>query len=424
MGEIANPLEQLSLATLRQRTSAKWRTYPADVLPLWVAEMDVPLAEPVADALRRVIELGDTGYPAGTAYAESLASFASRRWGWSPDPSLMRPVPDVMRGAAEAIKVLTSPGDAVVVNSPVYPPFFVYTQTEGRRVIESPLTPSGRLDLDGLERSFSEARTTSSSVVYLLCSPQNPTGAVHSRSELEAVAALARRHGVHVVVDEIHAPLVPPTGAAGIGPTGAADGPEFVPYLSVDPHGISLMSASKAWNLPGLKAALLIPGEEAAPYAQALPKELQYGPSHVGLLAQTAAYTHGEPWLDALLQGLAANRELLASRLPELLPAVEWTPPEATYLAWLDFTAYGFDDAPTPGIETPAVDTPAPESSAEAVARRGPARFLLKEAKVALTAGHPFGTGGQRHARLNFATSQEILTEALERMSRALSSRL
>ena len=195
-----------------------------------------------------------------------------------------------------------------------------------------------------------------------------------------------------MVADEIHAPLVYDT--------------EFVPYLSVDPRGFSVMAASKAWNLAGTKAGLLVAGEEAVAELSKLPREAAHGASHFGVIAQTAAYREGGDWLEALLAGLDSNRRLLGELLSDHLPELTWTAPQGTYLAWLDFSAYGFeDDVAEGGEETPI---------------KGPAKFLLQQAKVALTAGHPFGTGGERHARLNFAASQQTITEAVERMGAAL----
>ncbi|GAB3848554.1 MalY/PatB family protein [Nesterenkonia populi] len=395
MGQTAespdNPLEQLSLEQLRQRSSAKWRVFGDDVLPLWVAEQDTPLAEPVAETLRRAVDLGDTGYPSTGPYVEAFHSFAAQRWDWEVAAAQVRPVRDVMSGVVNALHLITELADTVIVNSPVYPPFFKYPVSGGLRVVESPLGPDGRIDFETLEESFN-LRTSGGTAVFLLCSPQNPTGVVHTREELERVAELADSYGVRVVADEIHAPLV-------------HEDRGFTPYLTVDPSGLTLMSASKAWNLAGTKAGLLIAGEDAVEDLESLPPEVAYGPSHFGVLAQTAAYRDGGAWLDSLLGGLDANRRLLGDLLAEHAPKVGYTMPEGTYLAWLDFSAYGFDDEPAGGLESPI---------------QGPARRLLTDAGVALTGGHAFGTGGERHARLNFACSQAVLMEAVERIGRAL----
>ena len=379
-----NPLRQLTLEQLRRRTSAKWRAYPEDVLPLWVAEMDVLPAEPVARALTDAVALGDTGYPVGTAYAEALAEFARKRWGWD-GVAVERTaiVPDVMLGVVEMLKLVSGPADPVVVNCPVYPPFYQFVGSMGRPVVEAPLAADGRIDLTVLEDAFRQAARHADRPVYLLCSPHNPTGAVHTAAELSAIARLAGRYGVRVVVDEIHAPIV---GA----------GASFVPYLSVPggESGLSLMSASKGWNLAGLKAALAIAGPDAADDLARLPEEVSHGPSHLGIIAHTAALRDGGDWLDAVLSGLDDNRRLLAGLLAEQLPAVRCTPAQGTYLAWLDCRGLGLGD--------------------------DPADVFLRRGRVALNSGIPFGTGGAGFVRMNLATSPEIITEAVRRMAAAL----
>ncbi|WP_217237901.1 MalY/PatB family protein [Streptomyces sp. AC555_RSS877] len=378
-----NPLRALTLDRLRCRTSTKWRTYPDDVLPLWVAEMDVPLAEPVVRAVTDALELGDTGYPAGTAYAEALASFADERWGWG-GLAVERTaiVPDVMLGVVEMIRLVTGPGDPVVVNPPVYPPFFQFVGHMDRQVVEAPLGPDGRLDLGVLRDTFRRAVSGGHRAAYLLCSPHNPTGAVHTAAELAEVAALAARYGVRVVADEIHAPVVA--------------GARFVPYLSVPggEGGLSLMSASKGWNLAGLKAGLAVAGPAAAADLARLPEEVGHGPSHVGVIAHTAALREGTAWLDALLAGLDDNRRLLTGLLAERLPAIAHRPGEATYLAWLDCRALDLGD--------------------------DPADVFLRRGRVALSSGLPIGTGGAGRVRLNLATSPEIIEEGVRRMAAAL----
>jgi cysteine-S-conjugate beta-lyase len=379
-----NPLCQLSLETLRRRTSMKWRTYPPDVLPLWVAEMDVPLAEPVARAITEAVALGDTGYPAGTAYAEALAQFAGARWGWD-GPAVARTalVPDVMLGVVEMLKLVTGPGDPVVVNCPVYPPFYQFVDHLGRKIVEAPLGPDGRLDLVALDAAFRSAAGSARRAAFLLCNPHNPTGTVHTAEELSAVAGLADRHGVRVVADEIHAPLVAP-------------GTAFVPYLSVPgaENGLSLMSASKAWNLAGLKAALAIAGPASADDLAGLPEVVGHGASHLGVLAHIAALRDGGDWLDALLPALDDNRRLLAGLLAEHLPGVRYAAAPGTYLAWLDCRPLGLGD--------------------------DPATVFLDRARVALSSGTPFGTGGAGHVRMNLATSPEVITEAVRRMAGAV----
>jgi cystathionine beta-lyase len=380
---MTNPLNVLSLDDLRRRTSLKWRRFPADVLPLWVAEMDVPLAQPIAEALTEAIATGDTGYPEGNSYAEAVAEFARHRWGWEFDVGASANVPDVMRGIVEVLKLITENGDAVVINSPVYTPFYRFVEHMDRRVIEAPLDGDGRVDLATLDEGFSRATAGGRRAAFLLCSPHNPTGTVHTSEELSAVRELAGRHGVRVVVDEIHAQIVYPGSA-------------HVPYLSLPGTGsaFALLSASKAWNLAGLKAALAVAGPEAAEDLARMPEEVRHGPSHLGVIAHVAALRHGRPWLDRLLGGLDANRRLLGDLLAEHLPGVRYREPQGTYLAWLDCRGLALPD--------------------------DPAQVFLERGRVALNSGPSFGTGGAGHVRLNLATSTEILGEAVVRMASAL----
>lgn len=398
-----NPLEELSLEQLRRRTSAKWRAHPSDVLPLWVAEMDVRLAHPVADALHLAIEAGDTGYPSGTAYAEALGAYAARQWGWDGlAVSRTSLVPDVMMGVVAVLRLVTDVGDAVVVNAPVYAPFYAFVSHDGRQIIEAPLGDDLRISLASLEEAFQRARALGGGrAAYLMSNPHNPTGTVHTREELAAVAQLARSYGVRVVADEIHAPLVLP-------------GATFTPYLSVPgaEDAFALTSASKGWNLAGLKAALAIAGLEAAADLRRMPEEVSHGPSHLGIIAHTTAYRDGQGWLEALIRGLDANRALLGKLVATHLPGIGYQAPEGTYLAWLDCRSLGLDADRDAGVkqgELPVVSDLA-----------GPAQMFLDRARVALSSGHVFGSGGAGHVRLNFATSPAILTEAVTRMGQAV----
>lgn len=230
----------------RDRTSVKWALWGPDVLPLWVAEMDARPCPAVVEAVTAAVRRGDTGYPLGGPYAAAMAGFAADRWEWTIDTAATAGVADVMIGVEIVIRTVTDPQGAVVVSPPAYDSFFGFVATTGRRRIDAPLTADFRLDLDALDAAFGEAVAGGRRAAYLLCNPQNPTGTVHTREELAAVAALADRHGITVIADEIHAPLV------------YAAGPRFVPYLTVADRGFSVWSASKAWNLAGFKAALVI----------------------------------------------------------------------------------------------------------------------------------------------------------------------
>jgi cystathionine beta-lyase len=375
---LPEPFEVLSLDELRSRTSIKWSMFEPDVLPLWVAEMDAMPVPAVTEALTDALRRGDLGYPPmDTSYADALAAVAARRWGWELDVSATQNAADVLTGVFAAIELLTERGDAVVVPSPVYPPLHEFTRAMGREVVPVPLTPEGRLDLGAIDAALGVARAK----VLLLCSPHNPTGTVHTADELRGVAAIAEEHGVEVLVDEIHGLLVP-------------SGTTFVPWLTVSDHGLVVTSASKAYNLAGLKAAVIVGGERSRDRIEALPHALGYGMSHVGAIAQMAAWRGGDAWLDAVNANIASNSTWLADRLTARIPEIGYRPVAATYLAWLDCNALGLGE--------------------------DPAAVFLERGRVALNAGPTFGPGGEGHVRINLAASRATLTEAVERMASAL----
>ncbi len=381
---MASLLSELTLADLRRRRSAKWREYPEDVLPLWIAEMDTPLAPPIRQALAEAVELGDTGYAAPDDLRAAFSDFVRSRFGWAVDPSSTTVIPDVMTGVNVLLDQVTAPGDGVVITTPVYPPFFAHLTMAGRRIVEAPLawmySTGYALDLDRLATAFAEPSVTA----CLLSNPHNPTGLVFSGSELLSIASLADRFDVRLVVDEIHAPLVYP-------------GAVHTPLLSLASsseaaaRAFCLVSASKAWNLPGLKAALLVTGPAVS---LDVPPEVFFGTGLFGVIASVAAFRSGVSWLDALVAELDANRALLGSLLSSSLPDVGYRPSAATYLAWLDCRALGLGD--------------------------DPAAVLLERGRVALSPGPAFGAPGNGFVRLNFATSPEILGEAVARMASAL----
>jgi cysteine-S-conjugate beta-lyase len=372
-----------ALDTLRQRRSFKWRTYPADVLPAWVAEMDFALAQPVIDAVTGALALGDAGYGHIGALGEVFAGFAADRLGWAADPARVFAIPDVMTGLAEVIQALTPPGAGVVINPPVYPPFWFRFGFTGRRIVEAPLArdAAGRYDLDpeALDRALAEPGVAA----YLLASPHNPTGNVWTRAQLHTVAELCQRHDVLLVVDEIHAPLVLP-------------GAEYVPFLSIDhemtSRAFAFTSASKGWNIPGLKCGLAVSGSAAGDKVLAERWEA-FLPGHLGVLASVAAFTDGLPWLDAVRAQLDENRGLLRDLLADQLSGARYQPPQASFLAWIDCRGLGLDGDPA-------------------------ARFL-ERGRVALSPGPDFGRSGHGFARLNMGTSPELLAEAVHRMAAA-----
>jgi cystathionine beta-lyase len=379
-------LDAIDLAELHRRHSAKWRNFPADVLPTFVAEMDYPLAPPIRRALHAAVEAGDLGYTADRSDRRLPGAFA--RWaeasGWAVPAEDVLVLPDVMRGIELALRVGTEPGDGVVVNTPIYPPFLSAVRESGRDLVDSRLvrTATGRyeLDLDDLT-----ARFAAGARAYLLCNPHNPSGRVLAADELRAVLRLAAEHDVLVVADEIHSPLVLP----GARHTVAATLPE-----AAGVRLLTVTSASKAWNVPGLRCALAVPnGPGLRDALRALPWRATSGASILGVAANVAAYTEGQPWLAAVLAHLDRNRRLLADLLRERLPEVGYAVPEATYLGWLDCRPLGLAD---------------------------PAATFLAGGRVAVGDGTAFGPPGTGFVRVSFATSAAILTEIVDRMAAAL----
>ncbi|HWB22843.1 MAG TPA: PatB family C-S lyase [Gaiellaceae bacterium] len=376
--------DDLSLDELRARRSQKWRMYPDDVLPAWVAEMDFALAPPVAAALHEAIDLGDCGYAHPGALPEAFARFAAARFNWSVEPEHVTVAPDVVMGIVEVLKAVTEPGAGVVISPPVYPPFFSTIERFERKVVEAPLAegPNGwELDLDALERAFA-----SGARAYLLCNPHNPIGQVFTRDKLEAIAALAERYDIVVVSDEIHAPMTMP---------GATHIP--VPSLGADAaaRSVVITSTSKAWNTAGLKCAVIVAGSaQMQGRLESMPTHLVVESGHLGVLAAVAAFDSGVEWLDELVDYLDGNRRLLGELLESQLPGVGYVPPQAGFLTWLDCRSLGLGD--------------------------DPAEVFLERGRVALTSGLGFGAEGAGWARLNIGTSRELLTEAVSRMAAAL----
>jgi len=372
-----------SLPRLRRRTSAKWRAHPADVLPAFVAEMDFDLAPPIRQAVTDAIAASDCGYAHRGALGEAYAAFAADRLGWDVDPGRVYPVPDVMTGLAEVIEAITPPGSGIVVNPPVYPPFRFRFGYYGRRIIDAPLArdDTGRYDLD--PAAIDAALSEPAAAAYVLCSPHNPTGNVWSSGQLDMVADLCQRHGAALLVDEIHAPLVLP-------------GASFVPFGSLrhemTERAFVFTSASKGWNIPGLKCGLVIAGSDRA---SALLEERWEAliAAHLGVVASVAAFTDGLPWLDAAVHQLDQNRALLADLLGQRMPAVGYTPPQASFLAWLDCRALGLGDDPS--------------------------AVFLDRGRVAVSRGPNFGSQGRGFVRLNIGTSPELIAEAVRRMATA-----
>lgn len=386
--------DDLVLTELRRRKSAKWSGYAEDVLPSWVAEMDFPLAEPIARALHDAIERSDTGYANPVEYGQAFATFCASAFDWTVAPKDVLAVADVMTGVRELVSVLTEPGDLLIINPPVYPPFHEVGKLARLNTVEVPLahqrgehSDHWTLDLEALARAYATPPSRPGGCkVHLLCSPHNPTGTVHSLESLRALAQLAERHDVVILSDEIHAPL---THA----------GSTHVPMPAVSEEAarrsIVLTSASKTWNLPGLKAAaILTASAEMRAVVRRLPAETPWHAGHLGILAGQIALREGSAWRAQALSTLERNRQLLASLLAEHLPSVRYTPPQAGYLAWMDCSALDLGD--------------------------DPAKAFLKRGRVAFSNGPAFGAQGRGYARLNLATSRSLLEDAVRRMKATL----
>lgn len=377
------PTSADAMTTLRRRTSEKWGVYADDVLPMFVAEMDFPLAPAIRKALHEAIDLGDTGYvnPLDPGAREAFRDYAAAAWGWEPDIGRMRITTDVSVVIVETLRRLIDPGDGVVITPPIYPPFYDLIPEAGGAVVEVPLHDDGSsyaLDLEGIDRALAAGAKG-----VLLCSPHNPVGLVHDRATLEELSRIVARHDGFVVSDEIHAPLT-------------HHGVEFTPYLTVSAqaqaHGIAAESASKAFNLAGLKTALFVSASDRmTDLIRSLPEEVTFRAGQFGLIATREGFAHSREWLDGTIAAVQGNADHLEAELAAHLPAVRLRRPSASYLAWLDMSALGWGD--------------------------DPAVIAEERARVALSSGPRFGRQGAGYARMNLACSPDTITEAVRRLA-------
>lgn len=380
-------LRSLDIAALRQRGGAKWQLNPDARYAAWVADMDFPVAPAITDAMRSVIDRNEFGYPNwGGPYAPSPAArlFPQRmadRFGWEPDPDRVRDLIDVLQGVRAAVLHLSEPGDGVVLHLPAYHPFLDTISGMDRRLVPVLATEDdGRwaFDYDALETELAG----SGARLWILCHPHNPLGHVFERPELERIADIAARHDLVVISDEIHADLVMP-------------GHVHVPFEALGPEvsarTVTVTSASKAFNLAGLRWAVLHAGHEPFHDALAsLPGHYLGAANLMAVTATVAAWTDGAAWLDAVLGVVDENRLALADLLAEHLPDTRYLPPAATYLAWVDCRELGLGPAPAEHF---------------------------RELGVELSAGRQFGPPGDGHVRINLATSPAVLAEMLAVMA-------
>ncbi len=372
--------------------SFKWDTVARatgepDALPLWVADMDFRAPEPVIEALRARVDHGVFGYATRTdAYYEAVIGWMRRRFAWTIERDWIVFSPGIVPALHLAVQACSDPGDRVIVQTPVYYPFSNAVLNNGRELVRNQLRENGgrwEMDFEGLERAI-DGRTR----LLIFCSPHNPVSRVWTRSELETLAAIAVRHDLVVVSDEIHEDLVMP-------------GYRHVPLASISDaiadRTITCTAPSKTFNLAGLQTANVVISNAG------LRRRFERALSSAGFLlgnvfgytALEAAYTAGGPWLDALLAYLDENDRFLRRFVMQRLPRVKVTPLEGTYLEWLDFRGFGLDDAVLNDV-------------------------LLHGAKVWLDAGTLFGPGGEGFQRLNIACPRSLLEEALERMAAAM----
>ncbi len=371
--------------------SVKW-SVPQGWIGAGIAESDFGTAPSVIEALQEAVSAQSLTYlPQGvaTAASQACASFLGSRHGWAVPADRVHLVPDVLTALRIVLRRFVPAGAPVVVPTPAYMPFLAVPVQEGHPVIELPCAPdeTGRwvMDLDGLARAFAEQ----GAALLLLCNPHNPLGQLLTPAEMAAVRDVVDAAGARVFSDEIHAPVVYPGG-------------RHVPYASLDEvtarHTVTATSISKGWNAPGLKCAQVILSSDRD-QAVWVREELEpvQGGSMLGAVAARAAYLEGTAWLDGVITQFRSNRDLLAALLAEHLPGVRWRVPDATYLAWLDFGAYG--------LGRPAADV------------------LAERAHVVVTPGAACGAGFDDCVRLNFAMSPEMIERTITRAALAVRSR-
>lgn len=379
--------DDLAVEDLRRRVGTKWRRYGPDVLAAWVAEMDFPPAAIIVDAVAEALRLGDAGYPPLEEESDlpaALAGWLKGAYDWEVPPAAIFITSDVLRAMGACLDLIVPPGAQVVVPTPSYPPFFEVVAVSGRTAVEVPMMSDGggrpTFDLGAIEEALSAGAEA-----IILCNPHNPLGRSFDRDELRGLSEVASAYSARVISDEVHAPLTYP-------------GAIHVPFASLSARAaeqsVTLTSASKGWNIPGLRCAQVVftNPADAAGWRQLSWLQTQ-GASTPGIVASVTAYRSGRPWLDQVVTYLDGNRQLLAQLVREYLPELRLRPPEAGYLAWIDCRALGLAD---------------------------PAAFFVEQAKVATYDGALFGEAGKGFVRMNFATSAALLQQMVEAMAGAV----
>jgi cystathionine beta-lyase len=370
----------------RASESAKWHAYAPDVLPMWVADMDFRSPEPVIQALHQRVEHGIFGYPCDCQeLTDVIVARLARLYDWRVEPEAVVLLPGVVTGFNLATHAVTEPGDGILLQTPVYYPMLRVPGNTHCTLDQMELTrrPDGQYEIDF---DAFEAAITDRTRIFLLCNPHNPVGRVFRRDELERMAEICLRHNVILCSDEIHCDLV-------------FSGHRHIPIATLSPEvearTITLMAPSKTYNIAGLHCSVaIISNGELRKQFNAARRGLVPGVTLLAQVAALAAYRDGQPWLDAVMAYLEANRDYLLDQVNDTLPGITMHKPEGTYLAWLDCREAGI-----PG---------------------NPQEFFVKEAKVAFSDGAPFGPGGEGFLRLNFGCPRATLEQALTQMRAAL----
>lgn len=361
-----------------------------DILPLWVADMDFEPPQEVKEALIARAQEGIYGYTIRTqGYYDAIIGWLDRRHGWRIRQEWLSSAPGIVPALSVLVQTLTEPGDSVILQSPVYYPFYDVIKSNGRKIVDNALIlQDGRYVMDF---ELLEEQARAGATMLLLCTPHNPGGRVWTREELERVADIARRYDLLVVADEIHHDLVFP-------------GHKHVPFASLsedaEQRTITCIAPSKTFNLAGLQvAAVVIPNEaRRSAYNAALKTLSLHMESYFGVTAMESSYKHGDEWLDQLLVYLEGNLDALISFLSERLPQIKVMRPEGTYMAWLDCSAIS-------------------ESPQELK------QLMFEGAGVAFSEGSVFGKQGAGYLRVNLACSRSLLLKALAQFADAVDNR-
>lgn len=383
--------DELTLERAQLSTSFKWNYYESDVIPSWIADMDFPAAKPIRDFLSFLGETGDLGYapiPPKDPIFEAFSQRMTNRYAWSPDPSDMECMTDIVQGIYIAVKVLCDDDEQVIINSPMYHPILNACKDMKREILSNSMVKGGEgweIDFDQLEASI-----TPKSRLLLLVNPHNPSGKVYSRGDLERFADLVLKHNLYVVSDEIHCDLI------------FLESSKHIPFASlgedIAKRTVTFNSATKSHNLGGIRCSIAhYGGQEVRQRFDRLPSGMRGGVNSIGPRLTTIAWQQCDDWLISALAYLNENRLFMESYLKNEIPNAKHIPNQATYLAWIDLSDCGF--------------------------KGDPGKILLEKGRVGCYSGDIFGAEGKGHIRLNFATSRSILKEKLDRIRSVVESR-